>query len=198
MADESDAAGRRVRPAEYGWALAAMAGGAGFSYYLLPMPAALFAGLLAVVAIFIAIVDIEYLVIPDSANALLFAAGLLFVGVEAERGSYFNEFADALLRSLVAGGAFALLRFSYMRRAGLEGLGLGDAKLVAASAPFLAWSSLPIALLIASAAGLIAVVTRAAIARRMPDRKAEIPFGAFLAPAIWVAFLIERRGFLDF
>jgi len=190
------AAAWRLRLAEYGWILAIMAGGAGVSFYLLPMPAAPFAAFLAVVAIFIAIVDIEYLVIPDSANALLFAAGLIFVFVDAGRGDYFSAFADALLRCLVAGGAFALLRFGYLRRSGAEGLGLGDAKLVAASAPFLAWSSLPVALLIASAGGLIAVAARAAIARQMPDRKAEIPFGAFLAPAIWVAFLIERTGFL--
>jgi hypothetical protein len=32
----------------------------------------------------------------------------------------------------------------------------------------------------------------------MPDRKAEIPFGAFLAPAIWLAFLLERSGALIF
>jgi leader peptidase (prepilin peptidase)/N-methyltransferase len=196
MAGGSDAATWRVRLADYGWILVVMAGGAGLSFYLLPMPVALFAAFLVIVAIFIAIVDIEYLVIPDSANALLFAAGLFLVFVEAGRGDYFSAFADALLRCLVAGGVFALLRFSYMRRSGAEGLGLGDAKLVAATAPFLAWSSLPIALLIASAAGLLAVGARAAIARRMPDRNAEIPFGAFLAPAIWVAFLIERTGLL--
>jgi len=198
MAGGPEVAAWRVRLADYGWILATMAGGAGVSFYLLPMPVAAFAAFLAVAAIFIAVVDIEYLVIPDSANTLLFAAGLVLVVVEAGRGAYFDAVADALLRSLVAGGAFALLRFGYMRRSGAEGLGLGDAKLVAAGAPFLAWSSLPVALLIAAAGGLLAVAARAAIARQMPDRKAEIPFGAFLAPAIWITFLIERTGLLAY
>jgi hypothetical protein len=55
---------------------------------------------------------------------------------------------------------------------------------------------LPIALLIASVGGLLAVAARALAARSAPERGAEIPFGAFLALAVWIALVIERCGYL--
>jgi leader peptidase (prepilin peptidase)/N-methyltransferase len=175
-----------------------MAGAAGISLYLLPPAIALFAAALGVIAVFIAAVDLEYLVIPDAANAGLLVLGVVLVVTEAPPGSQLTALADAAARCLAAGGALMLLRFLYFRRAGVEGLGLGDVKLAAAGAPFLAWPTLPIALLVASVGGLLAVASRGLNAGKMPDRAAEIPFGAFLAPALWLAFMLERSGALDF
>ena len=117
--------------------------------------------------------------------------------MEAPSGGMLAAIADALARCIVAGGALLLLRFAYLRLSGIEGLGLGDAKLAAAGALSLAWPTLPIALLIASIGALLAVAGRGVAARKMPERGAEIPFGAFLAPAIWLAFVLERSGWLD-
>jgi leader peptidase (prepilin peptidase)/N-methyltransferase len=180
------------------WTLAAMAGAACISLYVLPPPVSLFAAALGVIAVFIAAVDLEYLVIPDSANAILFVLGMALVLIEAPPDAHLLALGDAAARLLAAGGALMALRFLYFRRAGVEGLGLGDVKLAAVGAPFLSWSTLPIALLVASVGGLLAVSSRGLNARKMPDRAAEIPFGAFLAPAIWLAFMLERSGVLDF
>ncbi len=60
----------------HGLAAAAMAGGVILSLYLLPLPQGAFAALLAALAIFIAVIDLEYRIIPDAANALMFASGL--------------------------------------------------------------------------------------------------------------------------
>jgi leader peptidase (prepilin peptidase)/N-methyltransferase len=180
------------------WTLLAMAGGAAISIYLLPMPIAIFAAFVAMIVVVIAVIDLEHFVIPDAANLGLLVLGLALVALEAPPGSIVAALLDALARGLVSGGALLLLRFAYLRLAGIEGLGLGDAKLAAAGALLLAWPTLPIALLIASVGGLLAIGTRAVGARKMPDRAAEIPFGAFLAPAIWLALLLERTGALDF
>jgi leader peptidase (prepilin peptidase) / N-methyltransferase len=188
----------RARLRAHRWALAAMVGAVGVSLYALTPPVSLFAAVLGVIAIFIAAVDLDYLVIPDAANGAVVMLGFVLVVMEAPPGSYLAAPADALGRCVAAGGALVLLRFLYFRRAGVEGLGLGDVKLAAAGAPFLAWPTLPIALLIASVGGLLAVATRGVNARKMPDRAAEIPFGAFLAPAIWLAFMLERSGVLAF
>jgi leader peptidase (prepilin peptidase)/N-methyltransferase len=180
------------------WTLAAMAGGVAVSLYLLPLPVSVFAALVAVLAVFIAVIDLEHFVIPDSANVAVLVLGLALVSLEAPPGGTLAALGDALARSLVGGGALLLLRFVYLRLAGIEGLGLGDVKLAAAGALLLDWSTLPIALLIASIGGLLAIAARALGSRKMPDRVAEIPFGAFLAPAIWLAFLLERTGALSF
>ncbi len=173
---------------------AAMAAGIALSFYLLPLPQAGFAALLAVLAIVIAAVDLEYLIIPDAANVLMFAAGLVLAGLEAYPGEFIWILGDALLRSGVAGGVLLALRYFYGRSSGVEGLGLGDAKLAAAGAPFLAWPVLPIALLIAALGGLLAVAAQALTKRKMPSRRAPLPFGAFLAPAIWLAYMFAQAG----
>ncbi len=175
-----------------------MAGGAAVSLYVLPLPLSLFAASLAVIAIFIAAVDLEHLVIPDAANLALVVLGLALTFTEAGPEGYGLAFIDALARGITAGGALLVLRQIYLWRAGVEGLGLGDAKLAAAGGIFLGWPTLPIALLIAAVGGLLAVGSRGLAKRQKPDRRAEIPFGAFLAPAIWLAFVLERCGLLDF
>jgi leader peptidase (prepilin peptidase)/N-methyltransferase len=188
----------RARIAAHGLTAAVMVGAAGISLYLLPLPVSAFAALLAIVAVFIAAVDLEYFVIPDVANLTLIAFGFVLTVMEAVPGETLAAVGDAFARCAVAGAALLALRYAYLRRAGVEGLGLGDAKLAAAGAAWLAWASLPIALLIASVGGILAIATRSLNQRKMPDRKAEIPFGAFLAPAIWLAFLLERSGALIF
>jgi leader peptidase (prepilin peptidase)/N-methyltransferase len=192
------ASSMQSRIAAHGGAAAAIAAGGALSLYLLPLPASVFAALLAAIAVVIAVVDLEYLVIPDLANAALLVLGAVLVVIDAPAGGVPAALLHAAARLVVAGGALLLLRYVYWRRTGVEGLGLGDAKLAAAGAPLLAWATLPVALLIASAGGLLAVASRSLMARRRPDRSAEIPFGAFLAPAIWLAFVLERSGTLVF
>jgi leader peptidase (prepilin peptidase)/N-methyltransferase len=178
------------------WTLAVMAGGVVVSLLLLPLPLSLFAAVLAAIAVFIAAIDLEHLVIPDVANVALLVLGLALAVTEAGPGSYGLAVADALARGAAAGGALLALRQIYWWRAGVEGLGLGDAKLAAAGGLWLAWPTLPIALLIASLGALLAVGGRGLRRGQKPDRRAEIPFGAFLAPAIWLAFMLERGGLL--
>jgi leader peptidase (prepilin peptidase)/N-methyltransferase len=179
----------------HGLAAAAMVAGVILSLYLLPLPQGAFAALLAALAIFIAVIDLEYRIIPDAANALMFAAGLVLVALEAFAGRLLWDLGDALLRSAAAGGVLLALRYFYGRRSGIEGLGLGDAKLAAAGAPFLAWPVLPVALLIAAFGGLLAVGAQALAKGKRPSRRDSLPFGAFLAPAIWIAYLITQTGF---
>ncbi len=125
----------------------------------------------------------------------MFAAGLVLVALEAFPGQLLWDLGDALLRSAVAGGVLLALRYFYGWRRGVEGLGLGDAKLAAAGAPFLAWPVLPVALLIAAFGGLLAVGAQALAKGKRPSRRDSLPFGAFLAPAIWIAYLIAQTGF---
>src|SRR5882672_9711393 len=111
------------------------AAGVFVSFVLLPAPAAVFAALLACVAITIAVVDIESLIIPDLANLAMFVLGIAFVLTESGAAAAPAAFGDALLRSAVSGGSLFLLRLAYRRATGVTGLGLGDVKLAAAGAP---------------------------------------------------------------
>jgi leader peptidase (prepilin peptidase)/N-methyltransferase len=69
-------------------------------------------------------------------------------------------------------------------------------KLMAAGATLLSWASLPYALILAAAAAIMVIVLHRMRHGAWLDRETEIPFGAFLAPAIWAAFLLERLDLL--
>jgi leader peptidase (prepilin peptidase)/N-methyltransferase len=162
------------------------------SFALLDFPASAFASGLAVLALFIAVIDLEHFIIPDAANGVLFALGLALVATEAWPGERLAALEDALLRAAAAGGFLLALRLVHARVTGAIGLGLGDVKLAAAGAPFLSWAALPLALVLAAAGGIIAVLMRAALRGERPQRQVELPFGAFLAPAVWICFVFER------
>ena len=175
-------------------ALAAAIAGLAVSFGLLNFPASVFAGLLALLAVYIAVVDLDRFIIPDVANASVFALGLGLVLTEAWPGERLPALGDALLRAGAIGGVFLALRFAHAKLTGAIGLGLGDVKLAAAGAPFLSWTALPLAVALAAAAGVLAVATRGLLRRKPPHRQIELPFGAFLAPAIWIGFVFDRIG----
>jgi leader peptidase (prepilin peptidase)/N-methyltransferase len=167
-----------------------------FSFAALPLTTAIFSTLLAGLAIWIAAVDLEDLIIPDLASAAIAVLALALIVIEVPASALVEEMPEALMRAIAAGGLLFLVRFAFQRVAGKEGLGLGDVKLMAAGALFLSWASLPYALVLAAIAAILVVVVRGIRQGAWLDRETEIPFGAFLAPAIWVAFFLERTDLL--
>ena len=80
-------------------------------------------------------------------------------------------------------GLIAGLRWLWLRRKGIEAIGLGDAKMLAAGGAWVGASGLSLILLIASSAGLAVAL----IGRSYFKDKA-LPFGFFLALGIWVSW----------
>ena len=78
--------------------------------------------------------------------------------------------------------AFLAIEYGYKAIRKTEGLGRGDAKLLAAGGAWCAWSGLPLIVLIASSAGLILALS--------PKYKTigRIPFGPCLAMAIFMVW----------
>ena len=96
------------------------------------------------------------------------------------------------MRGAVTAALLFAFRLVYRRLRGREGIGLGDVKLAGVAGIWLGWSSLPIAFDIAALAALGFVASRGIRSRRIPDPLAKLPFGAFLAPAIWLCWLLAR------
>jgi leader peptidase (prepilin peptidase) / N-methyltransferase len=188
----ADRAGPTFTKAQFWAALVA----AVISFATLPIVSAVFSCLLAGLAIWIASVDLEEQIIPDLANAAVAVLGFALIATEAPLEGWPAEFIDALLRAAVAGGLLYLVRFAFEYFADKEALGLGDVKLMAAGATVLSWAALPYALVLAAIAAIGVVLLRSVRQRTRIDRAMEIPFGAFLAPAIWAAFLVDRLSLL--
>ena len=92
-----------------------------------------------------------------------------------------------VLDALLSGGALFLVRETYFRLRGYDGIGFGDVKLAAVGGILVGVVGFAWALLIASCIGL----TAALVAFRIcPDRRIErLPFGALLAPVCWMLWM---------
>jgi leader peptidase (prepilin peptidase)/N-methyltransferase len=148
---------------------------------------------LALVVIAIARIDARELIIPNALVLTAFALGLCNAGLTSPAGVL-----EGLLFAIVRGAAFAFLFFvlqvGYRRLRRREGLGSGDVKLAMAGGVWLDWVTIPVVIEIAAAAALtIYLLSYLAGRRDEPLRlTSRLPFGLFLAPAIWLGWLLQN------
>lgn len=131
----------------------------------------------------LASIDIGAYRLPDVLTLPLLAAGLAVTAALAP-----DRLGDHLIGAAAGYGALAGLAWLYRRIRGRDGLGLGDAKLLAAAGAWLGWRQLPLVLLMAALTGL-ALATVMAWKSRHLSPSHRLPFGAPLALAIWVGWL---------
>lgn len=144
---------------------------------------------LALIALAIAVVDARYFVIPNELSAAAFALALVHAAAADA------EPLQAVLFAALRGGVLALLflglREGYRRLRGRDGLGLGDVKLAGVAGAWLSWVAIPIAIEIAALVAIAVVAVRHYLAGRSLDAALKFPFGLFLAPSIWLGWLID-------
>ena len=148
-----------------------------FSGWMIPVSA-----LFGAVLLFIALVDYRTRLIPDGATFGLVAGGLTLAFVLHGQ----SGLKSALIGSVAGYGAFWLVAYLYRRLRGREGLGLGDAKLLAAGGAWLGPLALPWVVLLAASGTLVTVL----LSRRGNlHRDTALPFGPALAFAIYALWL---------
>jgi leader peptidase (prepilin peptidase) / N-methyltransferase len=132
-------------------------------------------------------IDAEHAVLPDALTLPLVLLGLL--ATWQLQPWVLGDHAAAAAIGYLAFRAIALL---YRRLRHREGLGEGDAKLLAAGGAWLGVAALPVTVLLAALCGVIAVMARLA---RDPTRDflARVSFGPWLALAIWTVWLGVTR-----
>jgi leader peptidase (prepilin peptidase) / N-methyltransferase len=194
MADTSTAS-ERTDPRRSTWSIVGLGAvavlSAGASLYVAPDLRGVFGAALALVMIAIAEVDAREFIIPNRLTLAALALGLGNAAVNAP--DPILGLATAMLR----GASFALLLFAlrtgYRWLRGHEGLGFGDVKLAGAAGVWLEWLSIPtvieIAALAAFAFYLAAYVRDRRV--RLYWQSYRLPFGMFLAPAIWIGWILQ-------
>jgi leader peptidase (prepilin peptidase)/N-methyltransferase len=96
--------------------------------------------------------------------------------------------ADHLAGAAAGYGALAALAWAFHHWRGVEGIGLGDAKLLAAAGAWLGWRPLPSVLLVACAAAFAWIAIKLAFGERRIVQT-RLAFGAPLCLAIWIVWL---------
>jgi leader peptidase (prepilin peptidase) / N-methyltransferase len=163
------------------------------------------AGDLAFVSFIVPLVfiDLRHMLLPDALTypglAVLFVLRLLapdpwqirrtphWFGLTAQ-----NEWAlaavGAVLGMLAGGGTLWLIRWAYQKLRHVEGMGLGDVKMMLMVGAFLGWQLTLLTIFLGSLLGSIIGVLM--IARRGGNMRMAIPFGVFLGPAAIIALYV--------
>lgn len=138
----------------------------------------------------LAVTDLTRFRLPDLLNGILLAVAMLLSLLPGGIGP------EAALIGVLAGvGSFWALRFAYHRLRGVEGLGLGDVKLMAGLGAYAGPLDLPLLVLLAALAGLtgglIFHLTGRARSDAPPLGKRALPFGASLCGAAAVLWFLR-------
>jgi leader peptidase (prepilin peptidase) / N-methyltransferase len=131
----------------------------------------------------LALLDHRHLILPDIVTLPLIPLGLAVAWIAA---------ADALLPHALAAAlgfaAFAAIAWLYRRLRRREGLGMGDAKLLAAAGAWVGPLGLPGVVLLGAATALAVALARG-IARGRLRAVDHVPFGPYLAFGLWLVWL---------
>jgi leader peptidase (prepilin peptidase) / N-methyltransferase len=130
--------------------------------------------------------DIRFGIIPNWLNALIAVLGLA-------RGLAMDGSSGALtgaIAGVVIGAALLLLRQGYFAWRGVQGLGLGDVKFLAAAGVWTGLADFPLLLLIATLAALVLAGILHLTGRAVTARTA-IPFGPSLALGLLATLVLQ-------
>ena len=128
--------------------------------------------------LYLAYFDLRTFRLPNSITLPLIITGLLFNSLSNQG---FASFRDAIIGVIFGYSGLWLLNALYRTLKKQNGIGMGDAKLLAALGAWLGWQTLPGILLIASLTGLIGGLIW--LIWNKQNHRAAFPFGPFLAIA---------------
>jgi leader peptidase (prepilin peptidase) / N-methyltransferase len=129
-------------------------------------------------------IDARHWLLPD-----LLTLPLVIVGLAAALAFEPGGLTDRAFGAAVGYLALRFLADLYRKLRGRDGLGEGDAKLLAAAGAWVGASGLPQVILIAALAGLVAAAGLRLAGIRLTAASA-LPFGPFLAFATWLVWLL--------
>jgi leader peptidase (prepilin peptidase)/N-methyltransferase len=98
---------------------------------------------------------------------------------------------DSFLGAALGGGMLWLVRWGWKQAKGVEGMGLGDVKMLAMIGAFLGWRQAMLVLFLASIGGAIVGIGLILVQGRAPQTR--LPFGTFLAVSAYLASLAGDR-----
>jgi leader peptidase (prepilin peptidase)/N-methyltransferase len=127
-------------------------------------------------------IDLQHRILPNAITLPGVIAGLLF-SLLLPPG-----WLSSLVGVLVGGGILYVIGEAYYRWRGVEGLGMGDVKMLAMIGAFLGWQLTLLTLVMASLAGSIIGVLL--IATRRGSMQYALPFGTFLAVGALIAAVV--------
>lgn len=139
----------------------------------------------AAILIALFFIDLEHQLLPDALTLPGIAIGIA-ASVFVQPG-----WEASLIGAALGAGILLVIRWLWKRATGVDGMGLGDVKMLAMIGAVLGWQPVWLVLFVASLAGAITGVAIASVGRG--SMKSKLPFGTFLAVAALFASLWGDR-----
>ncbi|TLU71658.1 prepilin peptidase [Lichenicoccus roseus] len=133
----------------------------------------------------LALIDLQHQRLPDILTLPLLLAGLGVCALGTP-----DRLASNALAACLGWLGFRAIALLYRRLRGIEGLGQGDAKLLAAAGAWVGLAMLPLVMGGGAFLTLLWVLGEAAWRRRMPPPQRRLPFGPGLAAACFAVWLL--------
>ena len=146
----------------------------------------IFLSILSLILIIIFFIDLENFIIPDSLNFTIMGLALLKNFLPNFNTSLIHEINQSIIGGMVGYLSIWLIIFLYKTIKKIDGMGLGDAKLMAAIGFLFGWQSIPFVLFVSSILGLIFVIP--SLIKKQKNMRTEIPFGPFIILARLIYF----------
>jgi leader peptidase (prepilin peptidase)/N-methyltransferase len=179
-----------IRAARLPLLIAALLAAVGVSLVASPGADGLFGAFLGLLMIAIAVIDCRRYIIPNELTAAAFALALLRAGSVGADADWVGVVLAAVRAAAIA-LPFLALMILYRRWRGRDGLGLGDIKLAAVAGAWLGWATIFAVIELATLSALGAYIVNGYFRKRPLKATEFLPFGLFLAPAIWIGWLVE-------
>jgi len=124
-------------------------------------------------------IDLEHQLLPDAITLPGVVVGLV-ASVWLPPGMV-----SSAIGAVLGAAILLAIRWAWKRATGVDGMGLGDVKMLAMIGAFLGWEQVWFTLFVASLTGAIVGVSIAAVGKG--SMKTRLPFGTFLAVAALIA-----------
>ena len=152
--------------------------------------------ILSIFFIIIFFIDLKHFIIPNELTFPLMIIGFIKSFDPNLNQTIFPNYINSLIGGLVGYSIIWLIIFIYKKIRNKEGMGLGDAKLLAVVGFWFGWVSIPFVIFISSAVALILVIP--SILNKSRKMSSEIPFGPYIIIGciLYVSFSNQIKSIL--
>ena len=143
--------------------------------------------------IIIFFIDLKHYIIPDILTLPMMVFGFL-KSFDPNLNPIFPNYINSLIGGIIGYGIIWLLIIFYKKIRKKEGMGLGDAKILAVIGFWFGWISIPFIIFLSSAIALIIVIPD--LLKKSKKLTSQIPFGPYIIIAT-IIFIVLKDGFLN-
>ena len=138
-------------------------------------------------------IDLKHYIIPDILTFPMMVLGFL-KSFDPNLNPLFPNYINSLLGGIIGYGIIWLLILFYKKIRNKEGMGLGDAKILAVVGFWFGWVSIPFVIFLSSTIALIIVIPD--LLKKKKKLTSQIPFGPYIIIAT-IIFIVFKDIFLS-